>query len=481
MKSISGWLRPPRILKKVAFFELINKDIQQCVVTDTSIIQLLQNIPIESIVQISGTMQPSKSIKHKEEWLVSNINVINSCKDLPFDPRSAVEPHEIINRQTLRYVHLRNPKLQHDLRLRSNINFKVRQYLIENEFVEIETPTLFKPTSEGANEFLVPKDDTFYALTQSPQQFKQLLMVGGFQKYFQIAKCYRNEDHRADRQPEFTQIDLELSFTSETEIKTLVKDLLKVAFSTANLKLDEFVEMSYKDAMLRYGCDKPDIRLPYSLITKGKLQILTLPKADLNLNTFLRDLDIPFNESHDSLIFIQNLSILDNNPSDTPVGRMLRLLVSLHLKKPLTGFKPVWITDFPLFKMSKTGIKSCHHPFTRPKSGLSMNLENKLKELGSCFDVVINGNELASGSMRIHEPELQTKIFDILELTEHQKSQFSHLIDGLGSGCPPHGGIAIGLDRLMAIICNESSIQQVIAFPKASNGRDLCFGSPASK
>eukprot|EP00835_Amoeboradix_gromovi_P000402 NODE_14_length_42432_cov_0.433799.p7 type:complete len:500 gc:universal NODE_14_length_42432_cov_0.433799:22787-21288(-) len=478
MQTIAGWLRPPRILKNIAFFDVLNNKSHLCVVRDVNIIKELENIPVESVVQIYGEYKPSKSIKHNQEMLVNRIEVLNSCKSLPFDPRGKAKPHEMLDRQKLRYVNLRNYKLQQNIRLRSKVNFEVRKLLIDNGFVEIETPTLFKPTSEGANEFHVPVGNKYYALTQSPQQFKQMLMVGGFSKYFQMAKCYRNEDHRKDRQPEFTQIDLELSFTTEDEIKSLVMRLLSNAFKTAELHLDSLTEISYKKAMLLYGCDKPDLRLKYSLQQIGNRQVLRIPKSDLFVESFLANIDHPCAEDGSDLLLEQEISILSDNPSDTPLGRALRTVVPKYLVKPLCGYKPVWITDFPLFKMTKNGVKCCHHPFTKPNLALNNDL---LSNIGSCYDLVLNGSELASGSLRIHDSATQNKIFDILKFTDAQKAQFSHLISGLNSGCPPHGGIAIGFDRLMAILCNEESIQSVIAFPKSSNGSDVCFECPGDK
>ncbi len=482
--QIKGWLRPARILPKIAFFEVINGSTTYCVVDNKQLIQKLSCIPLESIISVSGIQQPSQSKKSSTELLVTAIDVINESKELPFDPRVIKNDSEIVNRQVLRYVHLRHDSMQHNLRTRSKILFELRNVMASEEFVEIETPTLFKPTSEGAKEFLIPvENDLYYALTQSPQQFKQMLMVGGFQKYFQIARCYRNENHRRDRQPEFTQLDVEASFSSELVFIQLTKKLLKAAFKAADLTLDDLIIMSYKDALINYGSDKPDLRLPYKLTIHDDFHLLQIPKQDLiNIPELLitaAQFNLQSIENDNSIVFKQPLQELHHNPSEIDLGRFLRSEIPRYLRNPLSGYKPIWVNDFPLYRKAIEGIKCCHHPFTLPKGDLEST--DIYSIIGNCYDLVINGEEIASGSIRIYDSKLQLQVFRQLKMTADQINQFSHLLNGLRSGCPPHGGIAYGIDRLIAILCSTKSIKDVIAFPKASNGKDLCFNSPNTK
>ncbi|CAL7939440.1 unnamed protein product [Xylocopa violacea] len=462
------------------------------------------------------------------------LNIANS--KLPFIIRDYNKAKESTQLK-YRYISLRYPELQKHLRLRSEMIMKMREYLIkECDFVDIETPTLFKPTPEGAQEFIVPTQlpGQFYSLVQSPQQFKQLLMVGGFDRYFQVARCYRDEKPRHDRQPEFTQLDIEMSFVNCDGIMELIENLLVYSWPEELEAISiPFKRMKYDDAMELYGTDKPDLRIPYRLHRLTELIDHFTLKENLKIEQS-KNLEIyalVFSNKHDfftksakdtiselhhkyfaSVKLIQtkipNKSPVITNIIQENVHQQLNLkdgdvLFLACGKKFLTqsllgkvrveftnflenkgekirtaGNELLWITDFPLFSFNTitNSLATMHHPFTQPHADdMQFLTKNPLKVRGLHYDLVMNGFEIAGGSIRIHDAKLQKQILNMLNIDE---LNLIHMLDALESGAPPHGGIAIGLDRLMCLLCNTQNLKHVIAFPKTMSGRDLMSGAP---
>ncbi|KAI8096502.1 tRNA synthetases class II-domain-containing protein [Halteromyces radiatus] len=519
----------------------------------------IQQLSTESVICVEGIVRtrPEGTINHQlptggVEVDIQRIYCLNPASpQLPFWPSQTQLPNEEM-RLKYRYLDLRRPTLQNNIRLRSLMANTIRQYLIEHhQFTEIETPTLFKSTPEGAREFVVPtrKPGLFYALPQSPQQHKQMLMAAGFDRYFQIARCFRDEDLRADRQPEFTQIDLEMSFVSARQVQQVIEGMVAAIWSKAlGIQLSEqsFPHMTYQEAMTKYGSDKPDLRFDLqiqdmSICLKDKTKSLDclvvkngasqLTGGDLK--SLIKDLElteteqqlfgfVKINENNiqqwplkcggglkqmmqysqdtqqnmNTTLNVEpgDLIFLHQRPNylyggNTLMGRT-RLQVANqlqrkgHLTIPHHLFKFTWIESFPLFTPDEQGIRTwqaTHHPFTAPfDQDIPLLATDPAKVRGQHYDLVLNGMEIGGGSIRIHSPVMQTFIFDkVLQLEKHEYERFDHLIDALGGGCPPHGGIALGFDRLMAILCQANSIRDVIAFPKAAGGKDFVVDSPS--
>ncbi len=505
----------------------------------------VRKIHREYVIQIKGKVIERESknpdIKTGDiEILASSLDVLNESTTPPFTIENNTDGGEEL-RMKYRYLDIRRPVIQGNLLMRSNLSLEIRKFLVSKQFVEVETPYLIKSTPEGARDFIVPsrmnKGD-FYALPQSPQTFKQLLMVSGMDKYFQIVKCFRDEDLRSDRQPEFTQIDCEMSFVSEEEVLNEFEELIKFIIKKfKGIELNSFIRMTYSEAIEKYGSDKPDIRYGMEFgnltkVTRGKnFKVFDSQEVVLGLsvpngaNFSRKQIDglIDFSKSHeegakavvwvkynedrtfkssvdkffDSKDFSMWAKILVCKPGDlmlvisgqkTEVYKQLSFL-RLELANRLNlrnneEFAPLWITDFPLFNWNeeKDGFDSVHHPFTAPKDA-DLELLDKNPNLvkSKAYDLVLNGNEIGGGSIRIHDENIQRKVFKILGLSDKESNdQFGFLINSFKYGAPPHGGIAIGFDRLVAILNGSESIRDFIAFPKNNQGKDIMLNSPSS-
>ncbi|MFL2591443.1 MAG: aspartate--tRNA ligase [Flavobacteriaceae bacterium] len=504
----------------------------------------VRKINREYVIQIKGKVIERES-KNPEintgdiEILAKSLDVLNEAKTPPFTIENKTDGSEEL-RMKYRYLDIRRPIIQNNLIMRSNLSLEIRKFLASKEFVEVETPYLIKSTPEGARDFIVPSrmnKGNFYALPQSPQTFKQLLMVSGIDKYYQIVKCFRDEDLRSDRQPEFTQIDCEMSFVDEEDVLNEFEKLIKFIIEKfKGIKVDAFPRITYSDAIEKYGSDKPDIRfgMEFGNLTKvahGKnFKIFDSQEIVLGISVpngagFSRkqiDDLIEFCKSHEeganAIVWVKHdeggtfkssvdkffnskdlsmwAKILICKPGDlmlvisgqkTEVYKQLSLLRievanRLNLKNN-KEFAPLWITDFPLFnwREEKNGFDSVHHPFTAPKDE-DLELLEKNPELvkSKAYDLVLNGNEIGGGSIRIHKENIQRKIFKILGLSDKlSNDQFGFLINSFKYGAPPHGGIAIGFDRLVAILNGQESIRDFISFPKNNQGKDIMLNSPS--
>ena len=526
--TLIGWVSKKRNLGSLVFIDLRDRyGYTQIVVNEES--ELVKSIRNEYIIEVTGKVIERESKNNKLptgeiEVVAENISIINTSKLTPFiiaDETDALED----TRLKYRYLDLRRPIMQNYLIKRSKICTATRDYLNSLDFIEVETPILCLSSPEGARDYLVPsrvKQGSFYALPQSPQLFKQLLMVGGLEKYYQIARCFRDEDLRADRQPDFTQIDIETSFMNQDEIFTLLEGLIAKIFKDVNnyeVKLP-LRRIAYKDAIDTYGSDKPDTRFDMKLIDLNFLKVsgpesfmnaesvkgivvkgvasstsrkvldkLSLLSKKYRINAYIAlkyvnsTLEGSFAKFFDDELKAEliNKSGLEENDvlffCDGKYKNVTSALGALrnHYAKELNlidknSHDLLWIVDFPLFqKDEETGAYSSeHHPFTRPRDEDLVYLDSDpLKVLGQCYDMVIDGYETLSGSLRIYNQDVQHKIFEILGLSEEQiKAKFGYFIDALQYGTPPHGGGAFGLDRLTMILSGTENIRDVIAFPK---------------
>lgn len=498
----------------------------------------------EYVIQIKGSVisrasQNPNIPTGQIEILVTDLTVLNESLTPPFTIEDETDGGEEL-RMKFRYIDIRRNYIKNKLIFRHKVSSEIRTYLTKLDFIDVETPYLIKSTPEGARDFIVPSrmnQGEFYALPQSPQTFKQLLMVGGIDKYFQIVKCFRDEDLRADRQPEFTQIDCEMSFINQEEIlntfEGLIKHLLK---EIKNYSIDKFPRMTYEQAMSKYGCDKPDIRFGMELsnlndISKHKdfnvfnSSELVLGIAVPNGNDLTRkqidgytnwvkrpqigakgliyvrcNEDGTFKSSVDKFFDQNDLSkwaektsankndlimILSGEISEVRAqmsALRLEIAENLGLRNP-NEFAPLWITDFPLLEYDDESkqFHAMHHPFTSPKPDQLDLLESSPDKVkANAYDLVLNGNEIGGGSIRIHDKKVQEKMFSLLGFSEKEaKDQFGFLMNAFEYGAPPHGGIALGFDRLVAILDGHESIKEYIAFPKNNSGKDVMINAPS--
>jgi len=498
----------------------------------------------EYVIQIKGSVisrasQNPNIPTGQIEILVTDLTVLNESLTPPFTIEDETDGGEEL-RMKFRYIDIRRNHIKNKLIFRHKVSLEIRTYLTRLDFIDVETPYLIKSTPEGARDFIVPSrmnQGEFYALPQSPQTFKQLLMVGGIDKYFQIVKCFRDEDLRADRQPEFTQIDCEMSFVNQEEIlntfEGLIKHLLK---EIKNYSIDKFPRMTYEQAMSKYGCDKPDIRFGMELsnlndISKHKdfnvfnSSELVLGIAVPNGNDLTRkqidgytnwvkrpqigakgliyvrcNEDGTFKSSVDKFFDQNDLSkwaektsankndlimILSGETSEVRAqmsALRLEIAENLGLRNP-NEFAPLWITDFPLLEYDDESkqFHAMHHPFTSPKPDQLDLLESSPEKVkANAYDLVLNGNEIGGGSIRIHDKKVQEKMFNLLGFSEKEaKDQFGFLMNAFEYGAPPHGGIALGFDRLVAILDGHESIKEYIAFPKNNSGKDVMINAPS--
>ncbi len=550
---LAGWVHSRRDHGGVIFIDLRDREgITQVVFRpeeNAAVADQAHHLKDEDVIQVEGRVAPRltgtinpKIPTGEIEVLPTRLTVLNRADVLPF-PLDAENINEDL-RLTYRYFDLRRPQLTRNLRLRHRVTKATRDYLDEEGFLEIETPILSKSTPEGARDFLVPSrilPGRFYALPQAPQQYKQLLMVGGIEKYFQIAKCFRDEDLRADRQPEFTQIDIETSFVRPEDIYVLAEGMLAHIFKEARgLEIPTpFPRLTYQEAVGTFGSDKPDRRFGMQLvdftddfrassfkvfrstidnggvvkainakgfagITIGQIDEMTAIAKNFGAkglafikieNGEWKSPIVKFFTDAEKAALEQKLALAEGDliffAADKwdiaceVLGRLrLRVAEIQGLTKESEELDFLWVTDFPLLAFDAVENKwnAVHHPFTRPHAeDLGLLEENRYAEMrAEAYDVVLNGVEIGGGSIRIHEPDLQTKMFAVLGISEEQQqSQFGHLLRAFRLGAPPHGGIALGLDRLVMLICGEQSIRDVMAFPKNNRGQDLMSQSPS--
>ena len=547
--TLSGWVQKSRDKGFMLWIDLRDRfGVSQLIFDEKrsskELFEKAKTLGREFVIQIKGSViertSKNPNIQTGEiEILVSKLTILNKSLTPPFTIEDNTDGGEEL-RMKYRYLDIRRNSIKEKLIFRHKVSSEIRNYLTKLDFIDVETPYLIKSTPEGARDFVVPSrmnEGEFYALPQSPQTFKQLLMVGGIDKYFQIVKCFRDEDLRADRQPEFTQIDCEMSFVNQEDILNTFEGLTKHLLSTIkNIKVDEFPRMTYDEAMSKYGCDKPDIRFGMELgdlndISKHKdfnvfnSSELVIGIAVPNGNTFTRKKidsytdwvrrpqigakglvyvrcndDGSFKSSVDKFYDQKDLSswanktgakkgdlilILSGNTNEVRSqmsALRLELAENLNLRNP-NEFAPLWVTDFPLLEWDEESNKfhAMHHPFTSPKLDQLDLLKKNPKEVkANAYDLVLNGNEIGGGSIRIHDKNIQSLMFKHLGFSKDEaKEQFGFLMDAFEYGAPPHGGIALGLDRLVAILHGEESIRDYIAFPKNNSGKDVMIDAPS--
>lgn len=511
--TMYGWVQYTRFGNKI--IEIRDSyGVTQCIVDQKLLTKSFRklNIPNESVVKVVGRVRDrpvgesnDKISTGDVEVLTDQVEILAHAKNNPpllarDDPRSLST--SLVNRLRYRYLDIRRKSMQDALRLRSKICHLLRTKLIELNFVDCETPTLFNRTPGGANEFIVPTQEhgKFYSLVQSPQQLKQLLMIGGLDRYFQICRCYRDEPGRSDRQPEFTQVDIELSFTNQDLVIALIEELihhlltrlyddpaLTMCLTSSFSHQGTLKRISFKESFSKYGTDKPDIRFDW-LIEPYETRGLCIKIPFLIDQDILQEVQRSFdpNSNLTSHVYKNGATIiftLDNSDDARKSLGEIRVLLAAELtnrgeKIYKSDFEFLWITDFPLFTTNKHGkLEPNHHPFTAPSlDSIHLLRDNPSAVIGQHYDLVLNGQEVAGGSIRINDAELQSYIFkDILGVVD---DSFGYFVEAMSYGCPPHGGIAIGLDRLVAILMNRYSIRDVIAFPKTSAGHDLMTKCP---
>ena len=550
--SITGWIRRRRDHGGVIFFDVRD---------ETGLVQVVYNPELKEIFNLAescrnefviyskgklrarpeGTVN-ANLISGEVELEATELTILNSSLPLPFqlDEYSSVGEE---TRLKFRFLDLRRDEMQSNLRLRAKVSQVLRNFLNDNSFIEIETPLLTKATPEGARDYVVPSrtfPGSFFALPQSPQLFKQTLMASGFERYYQFAKCFRDEDLRADRQPEFTQLDIESSFVDASDIINLVTDMIKKVFKESlDIDLGEFPVLPYSEAIELYGTDKPDLRNPLTFIEvkdlfknsdfkvfnepandeQSRIAALTVPKGETLTRKQIDDytdfvgnygakglayirvddpskgkegLQSPIIKFIDDEIITQLLSVLDSKKGDIiffGAGKRnivndslaaLRNLLGKDLDLLESDWSPCWVVDFPMFENNSKGeLTPLHHPFTAPRGSIEELNKDPLNALTDAYDVVLNGTELGGGSVRVHDHKMQKAILGLLGIDEEQaEEKFGFLTSALQHGCPPHAGLAIGFDRMIMLMTNSESIRDVIAFPKTQTASCLLTEAP---
>ena len=560
---LSGWVHSCRDLGGVIFIDVRDREGRTQLVfdpqeTDSCFVEVASKLHAESVITVSGKVRQrpdetenSKIPTGQIEVVIASMEVNNEASVLPFqidDPETAAKVNEELRLQ-YRYIDLRRPEIMRNMQLRSKVATATRVFMEEQGFLEVETPTLFKSTPEGAREFLVPSrisPGEFYALPQSPQQFKQILMCSGVDKYFQLARCYRDEDLRSDRQPEFTQVDIEMSFIERDDIYELIEAYLKRVWKVAlDCDIDTpFPRIPYKEVMNRWGSDKPDARFEmeivdftenfassefkvfsgvvanggvvkalnakgYACVTQGQMEAMTDTAKSFGAkglafikveNGEWKSPIVKFFSDEEKAALRDKLNIEEGDlilfAADEWINACeilgkIRLYAAEKLqglgklKVPKDQFNFLWVIDFPLLAFDKEMNRwySSHHPFTSPVEEDIPNLINDPKSVrGQHYDIVVNGVELGGGSIRIHKPEVQKTVFEeVLQLpSDVSQTRFGYMLEAFKYGCPPHGGIALGFDRLITLLCGADSIRDVIAFPKTAKGACLMTNSPAA-
>ena len=550
--SISGWIRRRRDHGGVIFFDVRD---------ETGLVQVVYNPELEEIFSLAescrnefvvysrgkvrerpeGTVNKNL-ISGEVEIEAAELTILNKSLPLPFQ----LDEHSSVGEETrlkFRFLDLRRDEMQSNLRLRAKVSQVLREFLNHNDFIEIETPLLTKATPEGARDYVVPSrtfPGSFFALPQSPQLFKQTLMASGFERYYQFAKCFRDEDLRADRQPEFTQLDIESSFVDASEIINLVTEMIKKVFKESlDIDLGDFPVLPYSEAIELYGIDKPDLRNPLTFIEvkdlfkdsdfkvfsepanddESRIAALSVPKGETLTRKQIDDytdfvgnygakglayirvedpskgkegLQSPIIKFIDDEIIKKLLTVLDAKKGDIiffGAGKRnivndslaaLRNLLGKDLDLLESDWAPCWVVDFPMFEKNNKGeLTPLHHPFTAPRGSIDELKADPLNALTDAYDVVLNGTELGGGSVRIHDHEMQKVVLSLLGINEEQaEEKFGFLTSALQHGCPPHAGLAIGFDRMIMLMTNSESIRDVIAFPKTQTASCLLTDAP---
>lgn len=550
--TLCGWVDRRRDHGGVIFIDLRDRDGIVQVVFDPDekeSFALADKVRPEYVLQVRGkvraraksTVNPNMATGEVEVYGLS-VEILNASETPPFQLDSHINVGEDV-RLTYRYLDLRRLEMQNNLRFRSKVTSAIRNFLDDNGFLDIETPILTRATPEGARDYLVPSrthESKFFALPQSPQLFKQLLMVSGFDRYYQIAKCFRDEDLRADRQPEFTQIDIETSFMSEDQVMSMTEDMIRKVFKDLKgVEFGEFPRMPYAEAMERFGSDKPDLRIPLEMVEvkdlmkavdfkvfsgpandpKGRVTAMKVPKGGEvprkkidaytkfvsiygakglayikvndkdNLEEGLQSPIVKFLPTEVRKAILDRLEAengdliffgADSYKVVSEALGALRCKLGEDLDLYTCDWAPLWVVDFPMFEEIDGGaLTSLHHPFTAPSCSPEELQHNPAAALSRAYDMVLNGTELGGGSVRIHNQDMQQTVFEVLGISEaEQREKFGFLLDALKYGAPPHAGLAFGLDRLIMLMTGAPSIRDVIAFPKTQSAACVMTDAP---